>query len=33
MQGGQLYERRRGSLQPTNDLLPYFGHAIIVNDT
>ena len=28
--GGQLYEQRRGSLQPTNDLWPHFGHALII---
>ena len=32
-QGGQLYEQRRGSLQPANDLWPYFGHALIINIT
>jgi len=33
MSGGQLYEQRRGSLQPTNDLWLHFGHALIVNVT
>jgi len=28
MQGGQLYEQRWGSLQPTYDLCPYFGHVL-----
>ena len=32
-QGGQVYEQRRWSLQPTNNLWPYFVHALIVNGT
>ena len=31
--GGQLYQQRRGSLQPTNDVWPYFCHMLIVNIT
>ena len=33
MQGGQLHEPKWGSLQPTYDLWPYFGHVLICNVT
>jgi len=32
-QEDQMYERRRGSPQPTNDLWPPFGQVLIVNVT